>query len=54
MKLKTLVGSRDRIMLYLPFLVIGLILNILFPFFSVGGPSDALKLVSIILLVPGS
>lgn len=55
MKLKTLVGSADRIMLLiLPFFIIGTILNVLFPkFFSVGGPSDALKIVSIILLILG-
>lgn len=55
MKLKVLVGSGDRIMLLtLPFLIIGLILNILFPCaFHVGGPPLALKVISIILLVPG-
>jgi protein-S-isoprenylcysteine O-methyltransferase Ste14 len=55
MKLKALVGSGDKIMLLtLPFLVIGLILNILFPsFFSVGGPSVLLKVISIIILIPG-
>jgi protein-S-isoprenylcysteine O-methyltransferase Ste14 len=53
--LKALVGSGDRIMLLtLPFLAIGLILNILYPsFFSVGGPPPALKLISIIILIPG-
>ncbi len=55
MKLKVLVGSGDKIgLLTLPFLVIGLILNVFFPsFFSVGGPSTALKVISIILLIPG-
>ncbi len=55
MNLKELVGSGDKIgLLTLPFLVIGLILNILFPsFFSVGGPSMVLKVISIILLIPG-
>lgn len=55
MKLKELVGSGDRIMLLtLPFLVIGLILNIMFPaLFSVGGPSTALKVISILFLIPG-
>ena len=55
MKLKDLVGSGDRIgLLTLPFLVVGLILNILFPsVFAVGGPSAALRLVSIIVLIPG-
>ncbi len=55
MKLKELIGSGEEIgLLVLPFLVIGLILNILFPaLFSVSGPSPALKLISIILFVPG-
>jgi len=50
-----LVGSGDRIgLLTLPFLIIGLILNILFPSaFHVGGPPIALKVISIILLIPG-
>lgn len=55
MKLKALTGSADRIgLLVLPFLVIGLILNVMRPsFFSVGGPSMALKVVSLIVLIPG-
>ena len=55
MKLKDLVGSGDKIgLLTAPFLVVGLILNILFPsFFQVGGPSDALKVISLIFLLPG-
>lgn len=55
MKLKALVGSGDKIgLLTLPFLMIGLILNIIFPsLFSVGGPSNILKLISLIILVPG-
>jgi len=55
MKLKALVGSGDKVILFtLPFLVIGLVLNILFPaWFSVGGPSSVLKVISIIVLVPG-
>jgi len=55
MKLKVLVGSGDRIgLLTLPFLIIGLILNIIFPSaFYVGGPSTALKVISIIILIPG-
>jgi protein-S-isoprenylcysteine O-methyltransferase Ste14 len=53
--LKALVGSGDKIMLLtLPFLAIGLILNILYPsFFNVGGPPTALKLISFIILIPG-
>lgn len=55
MKLKVLVGRGDKIgLLTLPFLIIGLILNILFPsFFSVGDPSIVLKVISIIILIPG-
>ena len=55
MKLKVLVGSGDKIgLLTLPFLIIGLILNIIFPsVFNVGGPSTALKAISIIFLIPG-
>ncbi len=55
MKLKVLVGSGDKIgLLTLPFLIIGLILNIMFPsFFNVGGPSIVLKTISIIVLIPG-
>ena len=56
MKLKVLVGNGKKIgLLALPFLLIGLILNILFPsFFSVGGPSIVLKVISIIILIPGA
>ena len=55
MKLKVLAGSGDKIgLLTLPFLIIGLILNILIPsFFSVGGPSIVLKVISIIISIPG-
>jgi protein-S-isoprenylcysteine O-methyltransferase Ste14 len=55
MMLKTLVGSGDRIGLFvMPFLVIGLALNILWPeLFAVGGPPPALKFVSIVLLAAG-
>ena len=55
MKLKVLVGSGKKIGLFtLPFLVIGLILNIMFPsLFSVGGPSTALAVISIVILIPG-
>jgi protein-S-isoprenylcysteine O-methyltransferase Ste14 len=55
MKLKELVGSGDKIgLLLLPFLVIGLLLNILVPsLFSVGGPSTVLRVISIIMLIPG-
>lgn len=55
MKLKILVGSGRRIgLLTLPFLVAGLILNILFPsVFRVGGPPTALGVISIVILIPG-
>jgi protein-S-isoprenylcysteine O-methyltransferase Ste14 len=55
MKLKVLVGNGKKIgLLTLPFLVVGLILNILFPsLFSVGGPPFVLTVISVILMVPG-
>jgi len=53
--LRRLVGSGDKIGLFaLPFIVIGLGLNIWKPnWFSVGGPTDLLKIISIIILIPG-
>ncbi len=55
MNLKGLVGSGDRIFLVtMPFLLIGLALNILFPsVFSVGGPPLWLLVLSIIVLAVG-
>lgn len=55
MKLKVLVGSGEKIgLLTLPFLMIGLILNIVFPsWFGVGGPPFVLKVLSIVILIPG-
>jgi protein-S-isoprenylcysteine O-methyltransferase Ste14 len=55
MKLKELVGSGDRIgLLMLPFLAVGLILNLWRPsVFTVGGPSAALTAISWLILVPG-
>jgi protein-S-isoprenylcysteine O-methyltransferase Ste14 len=55
MNLRQLVGSGEKIgLLVLPFLVGGVILNLAFPsVFSVGGPSKALRLISIVALVPG-
>lgn len=55
MKLKILVGSGRKIGLFtLPFMVAGITLNILFPqIFRVGGPTDTLKWVSAVILVPG-
>jgi protein-S-isoprenylcysteine O-methyltransferase Ste14 len=55
MKLKALVGSGDRIgLLTLPFLVIGLALNVWRPsVFSVGGPSSVVKVVSAAVLAVG-
>lgn len=53
--LKELVGSGDRIMLAtLPFVVVGVALNIAFPSaFSVGGPPAALRAVSIVVATAG-
>ncbi|HEU4354188.1 MAG TPA: hypothetical protein VFT27_01235 [Actinomycetota bacterium] len=55
MGLKRLIGSGDRIVLFtLPFVIVGVTLNVLFPsWFEVGGPSDALRLISILVLIPG-
>ena len=53
--LKRLVGSGDKIgLLFLPFLVGGLILNVAFPeFFAVGGPPTWLAALSALVLVFG-
>jgi protein-S-isoprenylcysteine O-methyltransferase Ste14 len=55
MKLKQLVGSGDEIgLLVLPFVIVGLVLNVAFPaVFEVGSPSDALRAISIVVLIPG-
>ncbi len=55
MKLKVLVGNGRKIGLFtLPFLITGVILNILYPeYFRVGGPSKTLTWISIIVLIPG-
>jgi protein-S-isoprenylcysteine O-methyltransferase Ste14 len=55
MKLRVLVGSGDRIgLVTLPFLVIGVILNVAFPaVFAVGGPPTALAVVSVLALLAG-
>jgi protein-S-isoprenylcysteine O-methyltransferase Ste14 len=55
MKLKELIGSGDRIgLLTVPFLVAGVVLNFVWPsFFYVGGPPNALRLISIVVLVAG-
>lgn len=55
MKVLELVGSGDRIgKLLLPFIVVGVALNVMYPApFAVGGPSPALRMLSIVMLVPG-
>jgi protein-S-isoprenylcysteine O-methyltransferase Ste14 len=55
MNLKVLVGNGRKIgLLTLPFLTLGLILNILYPdYFTVGGPAPALTIISILILIPG-
>jgi protein-S-isoprenylcysteine O-methyltransferase Ste14 len=55
MMLKQLVGSGDRIgLLVLPILLGGVLLNVAFPApFSVGGPSEALRALSVAVLVVG-
>lgn len=53
--LRRLVGSGDKIgLLVLPFLIGGSILNLAFPsVFEVGGPPTILRVVSILVLIPG-
>lgn len=55
MKVKALVGSGDKIGLFtLPFLLLGVILNVLMPsFFSVGGPPMVVTVVALLLLLAG-
>ena len=55
MKLKILVGNGRKIGLFtLPFLIVGLILNFLYPsFFSMGGPTMTMAAISILILIPG-
>lgn len=53
--LRVLVGSGDRIGLFtLPFLAVGLVLNVAFPsLFDVGGPPNMLRVVSAVVLAVG-
>lgn len=53
--MKALVGSGDKIGLFtLPFVLLGGLLNLLFPaFFSVGGPSLFVTVIALLLLIPG-
>ncbi len=55
MKLRVLVGSGEKIMLLaLPFVIVGLFLNIMVPsVFRVGGPGTTLRVISLILLIAG-
>ena len=55
MKIRELVGSGDRIgLVVLPVAVVGVALNLAFPAtFGVGGPFDALRTISIVVLVVG-
>ncbi len=55
MKLLALVGSGDKIGLFtLPFLLLGVILNMLVPsFFSVGGPPIVITVIALLMLLPG-
>lgn len=55
MNLRRLVGSGEKIgLLLLPFAIGGLVLNLAFPsLFAVGGPPTALRVVSILMLIPG-
>jgi protein-S-isoprenylcysteine O-methyltransferase Ste14 len=53
--LRLLVGSGDRIALVAaPFVLVGVPLNVAHPsWFAVGGPPTALRVLSVVLLVPG-
>ncbi|HEU4492382.1 MAG TPA: isoprenylcysteine carboxylmethyltransferase family protein [Jiangellales bacterium] len=55
MRLASLVGSGDKIALLMsPFVVVGVLLNVMFPAaFDVGGPPKALQLVSMLVLAAG-
>lgn len=55
MDLRGLIGSGDRIGLFtLPFVVVGLILNIAYPgLFDVGGSPTVLAMVSVVVLIAG-
>lgn len=55
MKTNLLIGSAKKIARFVvPYLIAGLIANILYPgFFKVGGPSDLLQWVSVFLLFTG-
>ena len=54
-KVRTLIGSGDKIGLFtLPFVIVGLILNVAYPdVFSVGGPPLALGVISAAVLAVG-
>ena len=54
-RLRTLIGSGDKIGLFaLPVIIVGLALNMAFPtLFAVGGPTDTLRSISIVVLIPG-
>ncbi|MGE5225940.1 MAG: methyltransferase family protein [Planctomycetaceae bacterium] len=53
--LKDLVGSGDKVALFtLPVVIVGVALQFAFPSaFEVGGPSDALRTISIVVLILG-
>ncbi|HET7235416.1 MAG TPA: isoprenylcysteine carboxylmethyltransferase family protein [Actinomycetota bacterium] len=55
MQLRTLVGSGDKIALVtLPFLIVGVVLNVAFPsVFDVGGPPPVLRAISIVVSIVG-
>ena len=53
--LKRLVGSGDKIgLVAFPFLVVGVVLNVVYPSaFDVGGPPTTLQVISIVALIAG-
>jgi hypothetical protein len=55
MNVRALVGSGDRIgLVTLPFLIVGVVLNIAFPsLFTIGGPPTWLGVLSVLVLLVG-
>jgi protein-S-isoprenylcysteine O-methyltransferase Ste14 len=55
MNIRALVGSGDRVgLVTLPFLVVGVVLNITFPsLFTIGGPPTWLGVLSLLILLAG-
>src|SRR5215831_8056217 len=56
MNVQALAGGGDKIGLFtLPFVLLGVVFNLLFPaVFQVGGPSLFLQVLALLLLIPGT